>query len=54
MGGPTDPEQNVRAIGSSALAGLTGFSARFVLDAKGAATELQIVQPEGVFSAKRR
>jgi len=36
------------------LKGLTGFSARFVVDEKGAVTELLLVQPNGVFSTKRR
>jgi len=36
------------------LKGLTGFSARFVLDEKGGVTELQLIQPDGVFSTKKR
>ena len=36
------------------LKGLTGFSARFVLDAKGSVTELLMIQPNGVFSAKKK
>ena len=36
------------------LRGLTGFSIRFVLDASGAARELLIIQPEGIFSARRK
>lgn len=36
------------------LKGLTGFSARFVLDARGAVSELLLIQPNGIFSARRK
>jgi CubicO group peptidase (beta-lactamase class C family) len=36
------------------MRGLTGFSIRFVLDAAGTARELLILQPDGVYSARRK
>lgn len=36
------------------MRGLTGFSIRFVLDASGAAQELLILQPDGVYTARRK
>jgi CubicO group peptidase (beta-lactamase class C family) len=53
---PSQPEYRLEPYRGTEfrLAGLTGYSARFVLDAKGAAAELQLVQPEGVFTATRR
>jgi len=35
------------------IKGLTGYSARFVVDAKGSVTSVQLIQPEGVFTAKK-
>jgi len=39
---------------SFAMKGLTGYSVRFVLDKDGAPTELTVIQPEAVFTAKRK
>ena len=36
------------------LKGLTGFSARFVLDSKGVVSELRVIQPQGVFLTRPR
>ena len=36
------------------LKGASGYSIRFTLDAKGRATEVTFIQPDGVFTAKRR
>lgn len=36
------------------LKGLTGYSVRFVVDAKGAVSEAFLIQPDGVYAAKRK
>jgi len=36
------------------LKGLTGFTVRFLLDAKGAVTEVLLIQPDGIYSAKKK
>ncbi len=36
------------------LQGLSGYSARFVLDAKGEPVAVRFLQPEGVFEGKRK